>query len=80
MWIFFMTSGVCIVNSMDILSQSWQAILTACAVSTVAVIVAVACTQEWLEKRGRKPTLPDRPATPSGEGATPPAANDNTKS
>ena len=80
MGLFFLPAGVGIVNAMDILSQSWQAILTACAVSTVAVIVAVACTQEWLEKRGRKPTLPDRPATPSGEGATPPATNDNSKS
>lgn len=54
MGLFFLPAGVGIVNAMDILSQSWQAVLTACAVSTVAVIVAVACTQEWLEKRGRR--------------------------
>ena len=52
--LFFLPAGVGIVNAMDILSQSWQAVLTACAVSTVAVIVTVACTQEWLESRSRR--------------------------
>ena len=54
MGLFFLPAGVGIVNAMDILSQSWQAVLTACAVSTVAVIVTVACTQEWLESRSRR--------------------------
>ena len=52
MGLFFLPAGVGIVNAMDILSQSWQAVLTACAVSTVAVIVTVACTQEWPGGRG----------------------------
>ncbi|MFR7707796.1 MAG: CidA/LrgA family protein [Alistipes inops] len=47
----FLPAGVGIVNAMDILSQSWQAVLTACAVSTVAVIVTVACTQSgWKQE------------------------------
>ena len=57
MGLFFLPAGVGIVNAMDILSQSWQAVLTACAVSTVAVIVTVACTQEWLESRSRRLSL-----------------------
>jgi len=38
------------VNALDILSQYWQAVLVACAVSTVMVIVVVASIQQWFEK------------------------------
>ena len=51
MGLFFLPAGVGIINAMDILSQYWQAVLTACAVSTVAVIITVACIQERLEKK-----------------------------
>lgn len=50
MALFFVPAGVGIVNALDILSQYWQAVLIACAVSTVIVIIVVACTQEWFEK------------------------------
>ena len=39
MALFFVPAGVGIVNALDILSQYWQAVLVACAVSTVMVIV-----------------------------------------
>lgn len=39
MALFFVPAGVGIVNALDILSQYWQAVLVACAVSTVVVIV-----------------------------------------
>lgn len=51
MGLFFLPAGVGIINAMDILSQYWQAVLTACAVSTLAVIITVACIQEQLEKK-----------------------------
>lgn len=54
MSLFFVPAGVGIVNAMDILSQSWEAVLIACAVSTVAVIVVVACVQQWFEKRRKE--------------------------
>jgi len=38
MALFFVPAGVGIVNALDILSQYWQAVLVACAVSTVMVI------------------------------------------
>ena len=38
------------VPALDILSQYWQAVLVACAVSTVVVIVVVASIQQWFEK------------------------------
>lgn len=51
MALFFVPAGVGIVNALDILSQYWQAVLIACAVSTVAVIVVVGSVQQWFEKR-----------------------------
>lgn len=54
MGLFFLPAGVGIVNALEILSEYWQAVLTACAVSTVAVIVTVACVQEQLEKRAAR--------------------------
>lgn len=51
MALFFVPAGVGIINALDILSRSWQAVLVACAVSTVVVLVVVACVQEWFEKR-----------------------------
>lgn len=51
MGFFFLPAGVGIVNALDILSRNWEAILTACAVSTVAVIITVAIIQESFEKR-----------------------------
>lgn len=50
MGLFFVPAGVGIVNALDILSESWQAILVACGVSTVIVIIVVACIQQWFEK------------------------------
>lgn len=50
MGLFFVPAGVGIVNALDILSQYWQAVLVACAVSTVVVIVVVASLQQWFEK------------------------------
>lgn len=54
MSLFFVPAGVGIINAMDILSEYWQAILVACAVSTVIVIVVVASVQEWFEKKRKK--------------------------
>lgn len=51
MALFFVPAGVGIVNALDILSKNWQAILVACAVSTVLVIVIVASVQQWFEKK-----------------------------
>ncbi len=51
MALFFVPAGVGIVNATDILSRHWQAILTACALSTVLVIALVAYIQQWFEKR-----------------------------
>ena len=51
MGLFFLPAGVGIVNALDILSSNWEAILTACVVSTVAVIITVATIQEAFEKR-----------------------------
>ena len=51
MALFFVPAGVGIVNATDILSRHWQAILTACAASTVLVIANVAYIQQWFEKR-----------------------------
>ena len=48
--IFFVPAGVGIVNALDILSQFWQAVVIACGVSTVVVIVVVAFVQQWFEK------------------------------
>ena len=71
MGLFFLPAGVGIVNATDMLSQHWQAVLTACAVSTVAVIVTVACTQEWLEKRqGKRNAAAGTPPTGTGRAAT----------
>ena len=42
MALFFVPAGVGIVNALDILSQYWQAVLVACAVSTVVVISFIA--------------------------------------
>lgn len=50
MALFFVPAGVGIITALDILSQYWQAILIACAVSTIIVIVVVASIQEWFEK------------------------------
>lgn len=50
MALFFVPAGVGIVNALDILSQYWQAVLVACAVSTIVVIVVVASIQQWFEK------------------------------
>lgn len=58
MALFFVPAGVGIVNALDILSKYWQAVLIACAVSTVMVIVVVASVQQWFEKR-RKGTIND---------------------
>ena len=38
----------------DILSRYWEAVLLACAVSTVIVIVVVASLQQWFEKHRLK--------------------------
>ena len=54
MALFFVPAGVGIVNALDILSQYWQAVLVACAVSTVVVIVVVASVQQWFEKQRSK--------------------------
>lgn len=51
MALFFIPAGVGIINSMDVLSKYWEAVLVASAVSTVAVIVVVAVIQQWFEKR-----------------------------
>lgn len=51
MALFFVPAGVGIINSMDVLSQYWQAVLVACGVSTVVVLVVVALVQQWFEKR-----------------------------
>ena len=51
MALFFVPAGVGIINALDILSAYWQAVLVACAVSTVVVIIVVAFTQQWFEKR-----------------------------
>lgn len=51
MALFFVPAGVGIINALDILSRHWQAVLVACAVSTVCVIVVVASIQQWFEKR-----------------------------
>lgn len=51
MALFFVPAGVGIVNALDILSKYWQAVLVACAVSTIVVIVVVALVQEWFEKK-----------------------------
>lgn len=51
MALFFVPAGVGIIDAMDILSAYWQAVLMACAVSTVLVIVVVASLQQWFEKR-----------------------------
>lgn len=51
MALFFVPAGVGIINTMDILSEYWQAVLVACAVSTVLVIVVVASMQQWFEKK-----------------------------
>lgn len=48
---FFVPAGVGIVNSLGILSQYWEAVLVASAVSTVAVIIVVAVIQQWFEKK-----------------------------
>lgn len=50
MALFFVPAGVGIINALDILSQYWQAVLVACAVSTVVVIVVVGSVQQWFEK------------------------------
>lgn len=54
MALFFVPAGVGIINSMDILSQYWQAVLVACGVSTVVVLVVVGLVQQWFEKRRQK--------------------------
>lgn len=51
MALFFIPAGVGIINSMDVLSKYWEAVLVASAVSTVAVIIVVAVIQQWFEKR-----------------------------
>lgn len=53
MALFFVPAGVGIINALDILAEYWQAVLVACAVSTVIVIVVVASVQQWFEKRRR---------------------------
>lgn len=50
MALFFVPAGVGIVNALDLLSQYWQAVLIACAVSTVVVIIVVGSLQQWFEK------------------------------
>ncbi len=50
MALFFVPAGVGIFNALDILSQFWQAVVIACGVSTVVVIVVVAFVQQWFEK------------------------------
>ena len=59
MALFFIPAGVGIVDALDILSARWQAILTACAVSTVLVIAVVGLTQQEFERRRNRP-LPER--------------------
>lgn len=51
MALFFVPAGVGIINTMDILSEYWQAVLVACAVSTVLVLIVVASMQQWFEKK-----------------------------
>lgn len=50
MGLFFVPAGVGIVNALDILSAYWEAVLVACAVSTIIVIVVVASLQQWFER------------------------------
>lgn len=50
MSLFFVPAGVGVVNALDVLSEYWEAVLVACAVSTVLVIVVVASVQQWFEK------------------------------
>lgn len=57
MALFFVPAGVGIVNALDILSQYWEAVLVACAVSTVIVIVVVASIQQWFETRRKVETV-----------------------
>lgn len=54
MGLFFIPAGVGVVNALDILSRYWEAVLLACAVSTVIVIVVVASLQQWFEKHRLK--------------------------
>lgn len=53
MALFFVPVGVGIINSMEIISQQWEAILGSVAISTVIIIITVAVIQEQLEKRRR---------------------------
>ena len=50
MGLFFLPAGVGIINALDILSEFWEAVVIACAVSTIIVIVVVASLQQWFEK------------------------------
>lgn len=50
MALFFVPAGVGIVNALDLLSRYWQAVLIACAVSTVVVIIVVGSFQQGFEK------------------------------
>ena len=50
MALFFVPAGVGIVNALDILSRYWLAVLLACGISTIIVIVVVASVQQWFEK------------------------------
>lgn len=54
MALFFVPAGVGVVNALDILSGYWQAVLVACGVSTVIVIVVVGSMQQWFEKKREK--------------------------
>lgn len=54
MALFFLPAGVGVINSLDVLSQYWQAILVACTVSTVVVIIVVGTLQQWFEKRRKR--------------------------
>lgn len=50
MGLFFVPAGVGVINALDILSAYWEAVLVACAVSTIIVIIVVASLQQWFEK------------------------------
>lgn len=53
MALFFVPAGVGVMVAFVILAKSWLDILTITIVSTLAVIVSVGLTQQWMERRRR---------------------------
>lgn len=63
--LFFIPAGVGIINALDILSQFGEAVLVACSVSTVLIIVVVATIQQWFEKSRKQPDENEHPSSPT---------------